>query len=101
MARRTRIEQETIINYNEEEKTASIFTFNVALKHKLVKLAEKLPDECKEADTVCPESAVEYIVPKRWIKVSPPKRISEEQKAASAERMKAYHESQKGNNADA
>ena len=35
-----RYEQETIINFNEEEKTAGIYTHNKALRQKLAALAE-------------------------------------------------------------
>ena len=39
-------EQETIINYNEEEATASIYTHNRALIRKLDKFAQERPQEC-------------------------------------------------------
>lgn len=39
-------EQETIINFNEEEKTASVYTHNKALIRKLDKLAQERPGDC-------------------------------------------------------
>ena len=89
IARRSRLEQETIINFNEEEKEASVYTFNRALQRKLARLAEEHPDECRKAKTWQPGESVEYIVPKKWIKVSPPKKVNytDEQKAALAERL--------------
>ncbi len=89
IANRSRIEQETIINFNEEEKEASVYTFNRALQRKLARLAEEHPDECRKAKTWQPGESVEYIVPKKWIKVSPPKKVNytDEQKAALAERL--------------
>ncbi len=40
MSRLTRYEQETIINYNEGENTASVYTHSKALRRRLEKLAE-------------------------------------------------------------
>ena len=89
IANRSRLEQETIINFNEEKKEASVYTFNRALQRKLARLAEEHPDECRKAKTWQPGESVEYIVPKKWIKVSPPRFVSERQKALSSLRMKA------------
>ena len=38
-----RYEQETIINFNEEEKTAGIYTHNKMLRQKLAALARDRP----------------------------------------------------------
>lgn len=89
IANRSRLEQETIINFNEEEKVASVYTFNRALQRKLVRLAEEYPDECRKAKTWQPGESVEYIVPKKWIKVNAPRILTEEQKQAAVERGKA------------
>ena len=44
MANLTKYEQETIINYNNEEKTASIFTYDKSLIRKLDKRLADHPD---------------------------------------------------------
>ena len=98
IARRSRIEQETIINFNEEEKTASVYTFNSRLQKRLAKLAEDFPDECKrETETWQPQGSVDYTVPKKWIKINPsrPREMTEEQKQAARERILAMHEAKK------
>lgn len=41
----SKLEQESIILYNEEEPTASIYTHDPKLKRKLKRLAEKYPDK--------------------------------------------------------
>lgn len=62
----TRYEQETIINFNEEEATASVYTHNNALRHRLEKLAQTRPGECEPGKTTSHGGqAVEYIVPKK------------------------------------
>ena len=40
----TKYEQETIINYNNEEKTASVYTHDKALIRKLDKKLGEIPD---------------------------------------------------------
>ena len=41
----SKYEQETIINFNEEETEASIYTHNAKLKERLKMMAEKYPSE--------------------------------------------------------
>lgn len=101
IAKRSRLEQETIINFNEEEKVASVYTFNGPLQRRLAKLAEEHPNECKrELDTWQPAGSVDYTIPKKWIRINPsPKReMTEEQKQAARERMNALHEAKKAQN---
>ena len=98
IARRSRLEQETIINFNEEEKVASVYTFNPRLQRRLAKLAEEFPDDCiREVDTWQPPGSVDYTVPKKWIKINPShsREMTEEQKQAARERMIAIHETKK------
>ena len=84
----TSYERETIINFNEEEKTASIYTYNKALRNKRNKLVGVNPDihVIRSSDEMS-----EFEVPKSWIKVSPPKQVnlSDEQRAAIAARLQA------------
>ena len=63
------IEQETIINYNQGEAEATVFTYDKALIRKLERLREKNPavDLLREEKT----GAREYRFPKRWLKVVP------------------------------
>ena len=93
--KRTAIERETIINYNNEEDTANVYTWNKTLIKKLSALIPERQDiQCKYADEEC----ATFIVPKTWIKVSPPRtrNLSEEQKAEAAERMRKARESKLG-----
>lgn len=85
----TKYEQETIINYNNEEKTASIFTYDKSLIRKLDKrLAEMSGMKLIRRG----EDFAEYSLPKKWIKVAFPRQYSDEQRAEMAERMKAARE---------
>ena len=62
-------EQETIINYNEEEATASIYTHNRALIRKLDKFAQERPGDCHRQKTSHEGKAVDFTVPKSWVKI--------------------------------
>lgn len=86
MAKYTKYEQETIFNYNQEEKTASCYTCDPALIRKLDRLCEN-----GEAITVSREGDgwKEYQFPRSWIKVRPPRQLSDEQRQKLAERMKS------------
>ena len=81
--RLTRYEQETIINFNEEEKIASVYTHNKALIRKLEQLSKERPEEVRLFKTTHWGQAVEYYVPKSWLKIKPPRVASEAQKQAS------------------
>lgn len=44
----SRVEQETIISFNEEEQTADVYTHNRKMKHRLRDIAEAFPEECEQ-----------------------------------------------------
>lgn len=73
-------EQETILNYNEAETTASVYTHNKALIRKLDKLAQERPGDCHREKTSHEGKAVDFVIPKAWIKINPPRQITPEQR---------------------
>ncbi|MCD8085485.1 MAG: hypothetical protein LUF28_04025 [Clostridiales bacterium] len=83
-------EQETIICYNEAEQQASVYTHNKALRRKLEKLAQQHPDECRLEKVSRNGQAVDYIVPVAWVKITPPRQLTEEQRKAMAERARNF-----------
>ena len=66
-----------------------------ALKSKLARLAEQKPEEVKKVHE-SEDGTVLYHVPIRYIKVSPPKRVSDEQREAAGERFRKMWEEQNG-----
>lgn len=95
--KRTNAERETIIRYDNEDNTANVYTWNSTLIKKLSALLTERQDiQCKHSDEEC----ATFIVPKSWIKVSPPRQVnlSDEQKAAAAERMRKAREAKMGQN---
>ena len=89
----TNYERETIINYNEAEKTANVYTHNSSLRRRLDQLLKTRSDEITVVRTG--DDYAEYIVPKKWIKVSPPRQTSEEAKERARKRMNEYWQSAK------
>ena len=88
MSELTGYERETIISYNEAEKTANIHTHNKPLRRKLEKLAADRPEECRLEKVSQFYEAVDYTVPKAWVKIRPTRVLSEEQRTAMSERGK-------------
>ena len=58
-----RIEQETIVLFNEAEATASVYTHNRKLREKLERMARKFPDKVA-LERRSQAGAVSYLVPK-------------------------------------
>lgn len=78
----SKIERETIILFNEEEKTATVDTCNAALIRRM--------DQYSAEDTQCSlvrkdEYGAKYVCPKSWVKVRRPKQYTEEQRQKMAE----------------
>lgn len=76
----TRYEQETIINFNEAEGTASVYTHNEALKRQLSELCRAHPGQVRQTDANR-WGGLTFELPKRWLKVSPPRVLSPAQRA--------------------
>ena len=83
-------EQETVINYNEADSTASIYTHNRALRRKLDKLAQERPGDCHRQKTGREGQAADYTIPKGWVRIYPPRTaapLTEEQKQRRREQL--------------
>lgn len=75
-----RYEQETIIGFNEEEKTAVIYTHNKVLRQKLEALARDRPEDCRLVKVSHSGRAVDYAIPKSWIRIAPNRVLSDAEK---------------------
>lgn len=85
----TKEEMETIINFNEAEKTASVYTYNKALIRKIEKIRSENPcvQVIRKGENWC-----EYLIPKKMIKVNAPRTLSEENRQRMAENLKKARE---------
>lgn len=79
----SRIEQETIVLFNEAEATASVYTHNKKLREKLERMALKYPDKVA-LERPEQAGAVSYLVPKSCVSIREP--YSDERRAADRER---------------
>ena len=82
----TNYERETVINFNNDEPTATFYTCNKAWIRKMDALCSKTTEIIvKKQD----EFSKTYIIPKTWIKVRIPRQLSEEKRKELAERARA------------
>ena len=82
----SRYEQETIVNYNAGEPTATVYTRDKAVMRKLDTLVADFPDTYKlmEQDEV----SKTYSFPKSFVSYRKPRKLSEEQRKLAQEQMK-------------
>ena len=92
----SKIEQETVILFNEAEPTASVYTYNGALKRKLSGLCEARPTEARQIKDD-ERGGLTFEVPKRWIKVNASIVLTEEQRQARTEAARARFSLKKRN----
>ena len=72
-------EKETIILWNEAEKTASIYTHNAALQEQLAALCESHPEQVRRTEDNG-HGGLTFELPKKWLKVTPPRVLSPAQR---------------------
>ena len=82
-------EKETIINYNNAEKEAVYYSLRRHDIEMIQRLAEKYPDDVHIRGQR--DGAIEATRPKSWVKIRPPRQLSDEQREAMAERGKALY----------
>ena len=68
MTKLSKYEKETIINWNEAENLASIYTFNASLKRRLAEFSRKYPLLCR-LERSTPEGSVTYILDKSRLSI--------------------------------
>lgn len=84
MMKLSKYEKETIINWNEAESTASIYTFNADLKRRLAEFSRKYPQLCRL------ERSVTYVIEKSRLSVRLIPPYSEERLAAARKYAKQH-----------
>ena len=74
-----KVEQETIILFNEAEATASVYTHNAALQRVLLELCQTHPAQVQQTEDNR-HGGLTFELPKKWVKITPPRALSEAQK---------------------
>ena len=85
----SKYEKETIINWNEAENLASVYTFNASLKRRLADFSRKYPLLCR-LERSTPEGSVTYVLDKSRLSIRLVPPYSEERKAAAREYAKEH-----------
>lgn len=80
-------EKETVINFNNAEQNASCYTLNTYKRQMLLNLAKEYPDDVKIISKR--DDMVEVTFPKKWVKIRPPRKLTEEQRVNAVERGRA------------
>jgi len=83
--RLTRYEQETIINFNAGDQTATLYTRDPAIIRKIDALVIKYPDTYKCIGETDIDKT--YEMPKSFVCYRKPRRLSEEQREAARKRL--------------
>jgi hypothetical protein len=85
---------ETVFEHLDGNKTFTVSTDERTWKNRLVKLAEQHPDDV-ECVAVNRDGSVMYHVPASWVRLRPPvkRNLTDEQRAALADRIKSVRES--------
>ena len=82
----TRYEQETIINFNAGDQTATLYTRDPAVMRKVDALVTEYPDTFKCIGETDIDKT--YEMPKSVVTYRKPRRLSDEQRKAASIRMK-------------
>lgn len=86
-------EQETSINIDYIDRCAYVYSTNKTMINKLYKLIENNKDNSEIIKD--DKYGLEIKVPIKWIKISPPRKVSEETRIKAAERMRKMQEERK------
>ena len=89
----TRYEQETIINFNAEDKTATLYTRDPAVMRKVDALVIEYPDTFKCIGKTDIDKT--YEMPKSAVTFRKPRKLSDEQRNAARERIMSINNSTK------
>jgi len=86
----TAYEQETIINFNEEEKTASVYTYNNATIKKLDEYCLKYPElyQIEKERIYGSHVSKTYTIPKKYVSFRKPTILTDEQKIVAIEKAR-------------
>ena len=76
----TNVEKETVVNFNEAERVASIYTYNPTLKEQLLALCQTHPTEVRQT-AANSWGALTFELPKKWLRVTPPRVLTPAQRA--------------------
>ena len=81
----SRYEMETLISYNADEHTATVYTRDKAVMRKLDRLVADFPDIYKQVRQTDIDKT--YSMPKSYVSYRKPRKVSERQREQAREQM--------------
>ena len=87
-------EKETIINFNEDEKTAYIYTYNKAMIKKLDEYCKMFPGlfTLENENYYGKHLSKTYQIPKKYVSIRKPKILAEGQKVLAIDKARKMRE---------
>ena len=86
----TNIEKETIVNFNEAERMASVYTYNRVLQEQLLELCQTYPEQVRQT-AANGWGALTFELPKKWLRVTPPRVLTPAQRAVLDKMNQKHH----------
>lgn len=74
------IEKETVVSFNEAERTSVIYTCNSALKKQLSELCRSHPEQVRQT-AANDWGGLTFELPKKWLRIVPPRVLTPAQRA--------------------
>ena len=87
----SKVEQETIILFNEAEADMEVYTYNPAMQKQLLALRESHPAQVRMTQQGS-YGSMSFQLPKKWLRIVPPRVLSSAQRAV-LDRMNQKHHS--------
>lgn len=91
--------KETAVNYIVGEKIATFYTAEKSYIHSIKEWVKEYPNDVSIEFSNTDGSLICHI-PKSWVKIRPPRKVSEEQRLAASERFKKMWERMKENDSN-
>lgn len=78
-------DRDTIMNFNDKELFATVYTCNTQMIERLKQMLIDFPEDVKLIEET--KVSIKVTMPKNWLKISTPRRLTDAQRQAAAERM--------------
>jgi hypothetical protein len=85
----TKYEQETIVNYNAGEQTASVYTADKTVMRRVDRLVAEYPEQYQLVEQT--ESSKTYSMPKLYVSYRKPRKVSDVQRETARCKMEAIN----------
>lgn len=89
-------EKETILNFNEGEHMANVYTYNKRLIKRLLELEKNFPNEV--VGKISKDGCADFEIPKGWVRINPPRRVAELSEEQKAQRVRLLQSGIKNKN---